>query len=792
MNGNLPHWLERLFGVEAGPGEGTLWRLEYTWPWPPWLTLLGAAAAVGLIAFLYFREGAEAGRRYRLLLAGLRLGAIGVLLVMISQLAVSLQRSGLPYVVLLVDDSASMSVVDPYEPEFQSALARRLQAVSLGEPSRWNLAQMLLRENEGRILREMDRRYKLRVYTLAGLQGDESAGAPEILEGLGKAQPEGVSSPLGTAVRNVLGELRGTPPAAIVLLSDGINTEGPPLADAAAYARRKGVPLFTVGLGDQRPPKDLRVADLLVDDVVFVGDVVNFEFQLSATGLAGQKVEAVLRQSGKPGVLAKVEAVAGEDEAAQGLRLAYTPTEVGRFEYVVEVEPLPGEVQTANNRQQRTVEVRKEQIRALLVQGYPNYEFRYLRNLLARDETIRVDTVLQEADPEHAEQGETALRVVPVRREELFAYDVILLGDVEPGALSESVRQNLFEFVSQQAKGGGMVFIAGPRHMPQAFRDTPLAALMPVELATVRGPQPDQVLTEGFPVQPTELGLASPPLQLGDTPAESVAIWQNLPPLYWMLDAPQLRPGVRVLAVNPKRLGPDGEPLPLICLQYVGAGKVLMHLTDETWRWRWRVGDVYFARYWVQMIRYLGRSKLAAESGAVVTADRREYRRGEPVRLRVRFTDDRKAPTDDDGVTLVVEQEGRPSQRVALHRAGDNRGVFEGTLAAPPVGKYHAWVAIPAMEGQAPAADFAVLAPAGEFERTRMDAPALRRAAEETQGGFYTLANASRLLADLPEGHQVPIEALPPKPLWNRWPVLVCFLGLIIVEWLLRKRVGMM
>ena len=26
--------------------------------------------------------------------------------------------------------------------------------------------------------------------------------------------------------------------------------------------------------------------------------------------------------------------------------------------------------------------------------------------------------------------------------------------------------------------------------------------------------------------------------------------------------------------------------------------------------WRWRVGDVFFARYWVQAIRYLSRSKL--------------------------------------------------------------------------------------------------------------------------------------------------------------------------------------
>ena len=43
-----------------------------------------------------------------------------------------------------------------------------------------------------------------------------------------------------------------------------------------------------------------------------------------------------------------------------------------------------------------------------------------------------------------------------------------------------------------------------------------------------------------------------------------------------------------------------------------------------------------------------------------------------------------------------------------------------------------------------------------------------------------------------PEGHPVPIETLPPLPLWNKWPVLLLFLGLLTGEWLLRKRKGML
>ena len=91
-------------------------------------------------------------------------------------------------------------------------------------------------------------------------------------------QPSGESSRLGAAVRSVLDDLRGRPPAAMVIVTDGITTDGPSLSEAAVVARRKGVPLFVVGAGSDQPVRDLKLSDLLVDEVVFVDDIVNFQF----------------------------------------------------------------------------------------------------------------------------------------------------------------------------------------------------------------------------------------------------------------------------------------------------------------------------------------------------------------------------------------------------------------------------------------------------------------------------------------------------------------------------------
>ncbi|NQT11421.1 MAG: hypothetical protein HQ582_01645, partial [Planctomycetes bacterium] len=531
---------------------------------------------------------------------------------------------------------------------------------------------------------------------------------------------------------------------------------------------------------------------------VFAGDVVNFEFQLTGSGFGGQQVEIVLHEEGKTDALASLEATVAPDGRPQRLRLPYRPDEAGEFSYVVEIRGVEGELDKENNRQKRSLRVSDEKIRVLLVQAYPSYEYRYLANMLKRDASIELNTVLQSADPDHAEQSESALRGFPVRREELFRYNVIILGDADPTLLSDSMIENLVAFVNnqggaeEQGRGGALVCIAGPDFMPAAYRGTPLEPLLPVGLAGAAAADADAATIEEFVLQPTELGLVSPQMQLGDTPAETRAIWENLPPLTWFVKTPEVKAGALVLAQHPTPLDEQGRRLPLISMQYVGAGKVLFHATDETWRWRWRVGDVFFARYWVQTIRFLSRSKLSeGDLSAELTADRREYERGESVQLRVRFAGEHLAPAADDGVTVVLEHKGHKTRRVKLHRSSIGRGLFEARLSKPPIGSYHAWVAIPALEGQTPSVDFEVAAPPGEFRRVEMDGAELKRAAHRTMGRFYTFLEADRLSRELPAGRQVPIETFPPNPLWNTWPLLLLFLILLITEWILRKWGGM-
>ncbi|MGH7139448.1 MAG: VWA domain-containing protein, partial [Pirellulales bacterium] len=700
MSGTLPTWLERWLDVPAaGSGEGTAWSIDSTWPWAAWTTLVFVLLAAVWVLFWYYRESGPARRLYRWLLAGLRLALVSLLLMMLAGYVLSLSRTGLAYVVVLLDDSASMGTIDRYEDEkLRKAVAAHLKQTDAKDGTRLNLGKSLLLENNAALLKELGRRYKLKLYFVSSTARLQSGDADGLVRAVREVDALGDNTRLGEAIEAVIDDLRGNPPSALLLFSDGINTAGAGLVEAAAYARRKGVPLFTVALGSETPVRDVELTDLLVDEVVFVDDVVNFEFKVSASGLDGKQAKAVLRQKDGSTPLAETTITLGKDGETERGRLTYRPTQVGEYDYVVEIERMGDENLMENNRLQRHVSVRKEQVRVLMVQAYPSYEFRYLKHLLERDTTVKLQTVLQEADPEYAQSDETALTVFPVRREELFEYDVLIFGDVNPAFLSGTALANIRAFVEE--KGGGAVFLCGPLYTPMAFRDTPLAELLPIDFETSTGVDPGTIVNEPFQVQPTEAGLLAPTMQLGESLAETVSIWQSLPQLYWLFEAPALKPAARVWAEHPVRATADGRHLPVIVMHYAGPGKVVMHATDETWRWRFRVGDVYFARYWVQTLRYLSRSKLLGKDrSAELATDRREYRRGENVRLRVRFFDEGQAPTEDDGVTLIVGREQSQQEQLTLMRNATNRGVFEGVLVRPSEGAYHAAVAAPTLPG---------------------------------------------------------------------------------------------
>ena len=769
----VPNSVARLFQLPVKAGEEAVGILRAEGPLALWLAILIAAGAFFFVLAIYGREAPTAPRRLRLMLAGIRIAIVGIVLLMIAQVTLTIERRGQPEIALVLDDSQSMSTADAAAPTAPST-------------SRFQRLQAFV--NASDLLGRLGKAYRLQVRTLTGSlsrAGSDWAGLAEAIAGL---EPVGKSSPLGRAVLAALADSSHARVVAIAILTDGVSNDGPNLAEAAEAARQRGVPLFIVGFGGERLTKRLRLSDVTVNSVAFVDEPMIFRCRLVCEGMEGQPIRVDLREKDKPEVLAQVDMAASGRQQPESLQLSYRPKRSGRFNYVLQAHDRSNTPGVESNVVGRSVEVRSEPIRVLLAQSYPSFEFRYLRNVLLREKTIALDTILQEADPELTRQDSSIRTAFPTSRDELSTYDVIIVGDVNPALLSSVTLQNLADYVRQPLRGGSVIFIAGPSYLPWAYFHTPLAELFP--FADDKSAVSGENSLPPFVVRPTALGLASPAMQLADTEEENQRLWQGLAPLDWLVELSAVKPGARVLAEHPLSNGPDGRPWPVFCFQYVGSGKVLFHATDETWRWRYRVGDGYFGRYWLQTIRYLCRPHSPADR-LRLTVDRQQYRVGEVVHLGLEFADETSAPADDQGVAVMLTRPDGQSQQVRLVRRSLERGLFTGEIRTAMAGTYCVELSTPAGQVAVTPLSFNVIVPDDEMSNVQMDKAEMVRAAERSGGRFYTVDGADRLPDELPQGELSITERLPAWPLWNRWPVLAALLALLGWEWGLRRRHGM-
>jgi hypothetical protein len=791
-------WYLGIPGAQAG--QRTDWRFEFQSLHGAWTStvalLLACAAAVYLIA-VYRRDAAGLPRWKRTLLTGLRLGVVALAALCLFQVTLSVGRIGLPVIALLIDDSASMGLDDRYPDEQTNQLADRLvREAGVAVKSRLGLAQALLTQNDSRFLRQLLKHHTLRLYGFANtavrLASRDFVGPddiPELTKRIRELKADGNQTRPGPAVRKVLEDFRGSPPAAIVVFSDGVASTGDAdrLSLAAEAAAANFVPIDTVGLGSEQPARDIQLYDVTAEDLAFVGDPYTVSGKIKADGFAGRPVAVRLVERDSGRLMAQTTVNLGANSAPVPFELSYIPTEAGELDVAIEVPPLADETNRENNRETRHLRVRKEKIRVLLADSSPRWEFRFLKTLFERDPTVSLKTVLQEADVEYASEDKTALAHFPLNREELFAYDVLILGDLNPALLGTSTMELVRDFLRDS--GGGVLLIAGPSFNPLAYRGTPLEALVPLELSDVQS-LPDAAIAEhGFRPELTIDGLRGTGIfRMADTEAGTLAVWNNLPELHWIFGSAPAKPGARLFAVW-HRGGSPSNDVPVIAMQSVGAGKVLFHATDELWRWRFRAGDQYYGPFWSRSVRYLSRSRLLGrDRTAELTSDRLTYAQGESPTLRVRFFDERFVPAATSAVTVTLEPRHGERRTIALTKLAGLATVFEGQAASLPVGTFHAWITNPSFREAPPATDFRVEAASEELIKRNLDRRELEQAATISRGVFCTLDDAADLPARIPPGHPVPLSSRERLPLWNRWEVLALFATLLIAEWILRKR----
>ena len=671
----------------------------------------------------------------------------------------SFKPDSLPVVALLHDVSGSMETEDVVSPAEGGASAEQVL-------SRTAFAQRLIAPDQWRSVSE---RFEVLTQPFSSLE-DPPAEATDLhhaLERVAEQQP------------NL---------AAVVLISDGDRNAGPAPAAAATRLRMRNVPVLAVPVGAQSRQPDIEVTGFDVPTFAVAGKPLRIPFALESTlprdetltlemivgsGAAGTE-ERLTQQVTVPAMGRVQDALVWRPQAAGSVRLR------------LKAPSVASERNTSNNELEATLDVRKEQLRVLLIESYPRWEYRYLRNALERDPGVEVEALLFHPELGKTGGGKGYLSTFP-KDDDLTSYDVIFLGDIglTGGQLTETHCTMLHKLVRDQATG--LVFLPGLRGSQSTLQGTPLEELFPVVW--------DQAQPRGFGSESagrfvlTEAGTRSLLTKLEDTDEASSRVWSSLPGFQWYAPALRAKAGSEVLATHSTE-GNDYGRIPLIVTKTYGSGKILFMGADGAWRWRRGVEDRYHYRFWGQVVRWMAyqRNMARGEKMRLFYAPDRP-KTGGSVSLNANVITPSGEPLREGVVVAQIVAPSGKTTSLRLSAAGEEAwGLFSGSFTPREPGEHQIRLTS-ADAGESLDTKLSVQGTTREKRGQPARLDVLSEIAQLTRGELLTAPNAEvivRAIQNLPE--PAPIEQrvlIWAHPAWAG--LIVLLLGLF---WAGRKAAG--
>jgi hypothetical protein len=241
--------------------------------------------------------------------------------------------------------------------------------------------------------------------------------------------------------------------------------------------------------------------------------------------------------------------------------------------------------------------------------------------------------------------------------------------------------------------------------------------------------------------------------------------------------------------------GDDPRRSPLLVLGAWGDGRVAALAADSTFRWQLEgFGDVH-RRFWRQFVLWLAKKDETSGERVWVRLDQRRYQQGSRVDFALGAEDEEGGALDDASFEVRVEKPGGGEESLRPARRGSAAAASFNETSTP--GDYRVTVTARA-DGEtvgAATARFSVSDVDVELDQPAAEPSLLASLAAMTaEAGGAGLAPEE--LPDLLEKlktktQEFEEEVVETITLWDRWPPLLAFVGLLSTEWYLRKKWGM-
>ena len=602
-------------------------------------------------------------------------------------------------------------------------------------------------------------------------------------------RPEAGRSDLTGAINAVRAHYADRSVAGLVVVSDGGDTGGD------AVETPPGVPVHVVGVGAPTLTRDRELLDVTLGQAAVRESVVELGVTAVSHGFGTEPFEIRVLENGQPSRVIRV--TPPDDGAVIRHVVSVSPDPDRSTVYTIEIPVDPTELVPENNRRTVLAAAPGRPRRLLLVEGAPGHDHAFLKRALAGDPGLRADAVIHKGQNDRGERtfyvqgaaaGVSALAEgYPTTREALFAYDAVILANVDPGSLRPSQVEMTIAFVSE--RGGGLLVTGARSFEGPGLRRTALGAVLPLGPSR-RAAGDVRVSGRTFVphrVVPTADGESHPVMRLADTVGDTRRRWAEAPTVGRVVALGAPRAGATVLATA---RGEELGAAPVLAIQRFGRGRTMVFGGEASWRWKMLAPstDDTYDRFWRQTARWLvadapDRIGIEVEGGRVD---------GDPLRVAVSVADPGFSPVPDAAVRVQIrDPEGAVTASSASPAAGQP-GRYLVEVPGRGAGVYQITATADQDGVELGRADTAVLVGGADFELTdprRHDAVLQRVAA--ASGGRFFLADDADGLVDMLRG--VAIEAGSPieHDLWHTAWAFVLVVGVVSTEWVLRRQWGL-
>jgi hypothetical protein len=570
---------------------------------------------------------------------------------------------------------------------------------------------------------------------------------------------------------------------AALVLSDGEWNIGKSPVSAATRYREQRVPIFSVSVGRETPLPDLSLESVNPPSYGLFGEQIAIPFTIRSH-LDHEVKTTISLMNGERVESKKQITIPPKGDFHDNI--LWAPRAAGAATLTLKLPVEEGESLADNNEATFPINVRLETLKVLVVDSAPRWEFRFLRNALARDPGVEMHSVLFHPNMAPG-SGRNYLPAFPGTKELLSRYDVIFLGEVGIGdkELTTADAEMIRGLVEQQ--GSGLVFIPGRHGREFTFLNSPLKDLIPVVFDTSK-PEGIGLQNEGV-VTLSTIGRRHLLTRFDADESRNDEIWKQLPGFYWSAAVERSRPGSEVLAVHSALRNSFGR-MPVLVTRNAGNGKVLFMGTDSAWRWRRGVEDKYHYRFWSQVVRWMAHQRhLSQTEGIRLTYSPESPQIGDTVYLQSAVLDAAGFPLEEGLVTATVAAPSGRTEQIQFTPVEGGWGVFKSSFVVQEGGQYKLTI-----QSEKSARTLQTELPVAETIPEKIGQPVnseiLREIASLTGGTNTTIEGLPELVRQL--------SVLPePQPLERRirvwsspyWGGLL--LLLLTVYWIGRKAAGL-